>query len=109
MDHVVINKISRLVQYRSISTLTSLNASKNFTTIQNLAMAGAGDSDTLNEEFSASDGDWISVWYQNIISYLPDINFTYWLGWLLTPIALAFLLPIALLILIYISSFIVFA
>ena len=72
-------------------------------------MARAAYSDTLNEEFPAANEAWISVWYKKIISHLPDINFSYWLGWLLTPLALAFLLPIALLILIYISSFIVFA
>ena len=86
-----------------------LNTSKHFVNITNLTMVEARYSETLNEEFPTSNEDWISVWYQNIIDHLPDIDYSYWLGWLLTPIALAFLLPIVMLVLIYISSFIVFA
>ena len=72
-------------------------------------MAGANEKSTLNIETSESHENWISVWYQYALDHLLDIDYSYWLGWLLTPVALAFLLPVFLLILIYISSFIVFA
>ena len=72
-------------------------------------MNSAKDSKNLSEEMSEFSESWITTLYQRIISNLHDIDFTYWLGWLLTPIALAFLLPIVLLILIYISAFIAFA
>ena len=51
----------------------------------------------------------VVTWYHAVISYLPDFDYRYWLSWLLTPIALSFLLPLFLLLLIYASSFIVFA
>jgi hypothetical protein len=72
-------------------------------------MNRAKESNNFSEEISESSESWINAWYQSIISTILDIDFTYWLGWLLTPIALAFLLPIVLLILIYVSAFIAFA
>ena len=77
--------------------------------IRSLSIAGTNKKSKLNMETSESHENWIRVWYQYIVNHLPDIDYSYWLGWLLTPVALAFLLPVALLILIYISSFIVFA
>lgn len=78
-------------------------------TITNFTMNRAKESNNFSEEISESSESWINAWYQSIISTILDIDFTYWLGWLLTPIALAFLLPIVLLILIYVSAFIAFA
>ena len=77
--------------------------------ITNSSIANMEDSESFSEASTTSKADWIEAWYQSILRSLPDIDFSYWLGWLLTPIALAFLLPIFLLILIYVSSFIVFA
>ena len=77
--------------------------------IRNLSIAGINEKSKLNMETSESHENWIRVWYQYVVNHLPDIDYSYWLGWLLAPVALAFLLPVFLLILIYISSFIVFA
>jgi len=67
------------------------------------------ETSTFTDNVHKSEDYWYNVLYQQVISSILDINFTYWLGWLLTPIALAFLLPIFLLVLIYISAFIAFA
>ena len=72
-------------------------------------MNGLKERENISAEMSEPSDSWIYATYQSIIRNLLDIDLTYWLGWLLTPIALAFLLPIVLLLLIYISAFIAFA
>ena len=72
-------------------------------------MASGKESAKFSDEIPQSEDKWYSALYEQIINNILDINFSYWLGWLLTPIVLAFLLPVVLLILIYISAFIAFA
>lgn len=72
-------------------------------------MDSVTESNKFNEQISHPANDWYIVLYDRVISSILDINFSYWLGWLLTPIVLAFLLPLVLLVLIYISAFIAFA
>ena len=67
------------------------------------------ETNQFNEQVSQPENNWYIVLYDRVISSILDINFGYWLGWLLTPIVLAFLLPLVLLVLIYISAFIAFA
>ena len=67
------------------------------------------ETNQFNEQISQPENNWYIVLYDRVISSILDINFGYWLGWLLTPIVLAFLLPLVLLVLIYISAFIAFA
>ena len=72
-------------------------------------MNSGAETAKFNGKVFQSGNNWYSALYNQIISSILDINFSYWLGWLLTPIVLAFLLPVVLLILIYISAFIAFA
>ena len=72
-------------------------------------MDSVTENNKFNEQISHPANDWYIVLYDRVISSILDINFSYWLGWLLTPIVLAFLLPLVLLVLIYISAFIAFA
>ena len=72
-------------------------------------MNSVTESNKFNKQISQPVNDWYIVLYDRVISSILDINFSYWLGWLLTPIVLAFLLPLVLLVLIYISAFIAFA
>ena len=74
-----------------------------------MTMTSEKESAEFSDEIPKSEDKWYNVLYQQIIKNILDINFSYWLGWLLTPIVLAFLLPVVLLILIYISAFIAFA
>ena len=97
------------MKIHNIKPINYIDFNNTSATITDFTMNGAKESQNFTEETSESSESWINAWYRSIISNLLDINFTYWLGWLLTPIALAFLLPIVLLILIYISAFIAFA
>lgn len=72
-------------------------------------MNSGTENEKFDEQISQPVNNWYGVLYDRVISSILDINFSYWLGWLLTPIVLAFLLPLVLLVLIYISAFIAFA
>jgi len=78
-------------------------------TFRYVTMASGKESAKFSDEIPQSEDRWYSALYEQMINNILDINFSYWLGWLLTPIVLAFLLPVVLLILIYISAFIAFA